>query len=241
MSNQHLAIVTGAAHRVGKIFAQTLARQGYAILLHYHRSSEEEAKAAAEELRTEGAPVYLHRANLMHATEIEALFRYVDTLPHRLKILVNSSAVMERHDIRTMSGAEWDTVMALNLRAPFLCAQQAAKRMSHGGLIINVSDIAAQKAWTAFPAYSVSKAGLDSLTHILARALAPHIRVNAIAPGFALRNQELPEDEWERLISRVPLKRTSEESEIASALEFLLKNEYITGQVVTIDGGYSLI
>ena len=113
--------------------------------------------------------------------------------------------------------------------------------MINGGLIVNITDVGARKAWSRYPSYTVSKAALESLTKILARALAPKIRVNAIAPGFVLQSDIVPSEEWDRLIQRVPLKRPARSEEVASALEFLLKNEYITGQVIVVDGGYSLI
>jgi NAD(P)-dependent dehydrogenase (short-subunit alcohol dehydrogenase family) len=113
--------------------------------------------------------------------------------------------------------------------------------MTEAGLIVNITDVGAQKAWSRYPSYTVSKAALESLTRILARALAPKIRVNAIAPGLVLPSDIVPPEEWERLIKRLPLKRPARTEEIASALEFLLKNEYITGQTIVVDGGYSLI
>ncbi|MBN1453205.1 MAG: SDR family oxidoreductase, partial [Anaerolineales bacterium] len=137
--------------------------------------------------------------------------------------------------------AEWDAALDLNLRAPFLCAQQACLRMKRGGLIVNVSDIGAGKAWSRFPSYTVSKAALESLTKVQARSFAPSVRVNAIAPGLVLPSRNVTDEEWERLIGRLPLKRPATTEEVASALEFLLKNEYITGQTVVVDGGYSLL
>jgi NAD(P)-dependent dehydrogenase (short-subunit alcohol dehydrogenase family) len=113
--------------------------------------------------------------------------------------------------------------------------------MTDGGLIVNITDVGAQKVWSRYPSYTVSKAGLESLTKILARAFAPKIRVNAIAPGFVLQSDIVSEEEWQRLINRIPLKRPARNEEIASALEFLLKNEYITGQTIVVDGGYSLV
>jgi NAD(P)-dependent dehydrogenase (short-subunit alcohol dehydrogenase family) len=113
--------------------------------------------------------------------------------------------------------------------------------MTEGGLIVNITDVGAQKAWSRYPSYTVSKAALESLTRILARALAPQIRVNAIAPGLVLQSEIVPAEEWERLIHRVPLKRPARPEEIASALEFLLQNEYMTGQTIVVDGGYSLV
>jgi pteridine reductase len=101
--------------------------------------------------------------------------------------------------------------------------------------------VGAQKAWSRYPSYTVSKAALESLTRILARAFAPKIRVNAIAPGFVLKSEIVSDEEWQRLIHRIPLKRPARTEELASALEFLWKNEYITGQTIVVDGGYSLV
>jgi NAD(P)-dependent dehydrogenase (short-subunit alcohol dehydrogenase family) len=240
MSAIPLALVTGGAHRLGRAFGLALARQGFAILLHYHHS-EEEAAATADAISALGMPVYPVQADLTSSTNIESLFSTLDTLPHPLKVLVNSAALMPRGDVRTLSAADFDAAIALNLRAPFLCAQEAAKRMDDGGLIVNVTDIGAQKAWSGFPAYTVSKAGLESLTRVLARSLAPMIRVNAIAPGLVLPSEYVSEEEWKRLVERLPLKRPASVDEITSALEFLLENEYITGQTIVVDGGYSLL
>jgi NAD(P)-dependent dehydrogenase (short-subunit alcohol dehydrogenase family) len=240
MSTIPLALVTGGARRLGRAFALALARQGFAILLHYHHS-EEEAAATADAIRALGMPVYPLQVDLTSSTNIESLFSNLDTLPHPLKVLVNSAALMPRGDVRTLSAVDFDAAIALNLRAPFLCAQEAAKRMEAGGLIVNMTDVGAQKAWSGFPAYTVSKAALDSLTRVLARSLAPKIRVNAIAPGLVLPSEHVSPEEWERLVGRLPLKRPASVDEVAAALEFLLKNEYITGQTIVVDGGYSLI
>ncbi len=235
-----LALVTGAARRLGRLLALTLARCGYAVALHYH-SSLAEAQQTAEEIRSLGAPVYLLQADLRDAPAVEAIFQAVDALPHSLDVLVNSAAVMPRADVRTLSLEEWNATLALNLTAPFLCARYAAERMRAGGLIVNVTDAGARRAWSGFPAYVVSKAALEALTRVLARTYAPAIRVNALAPGLVLPSEGMPQEEWERLTSRLPLRRPAGENEIAAALEFLLTNGYITGQTLTVDGGYSLL
>jgi len=113
--------------------------------------------------------------------------------------------------------------------------------MDAGGLIINISDVGASKTWSGFPTYVISKAGVESLTRLLAKSLAPNIRVNAIAPGFVYPSKTLPEGEWKKLLARVPLRRAARPEEITGVIEFLLKNEYITGQTIVVDGGYSLI
>jgi len=247
MTDFPLAIVTGGAHRLGRAFALTLAYQGYAVLIHYHSAAEQLAKTVTE-IKSFGVPAFSMQADLTIAEHNVALFELVDSLLSKpgtflshLSVLVNSAAVMPRGDAQTLSVADWDAALDLNLRAPFLCAQQASLRMKRGGLIVNVSDIGASKAWSRFPSYTVSKAALESLTKVLARSFAPSVRVNAIAPGLVLPSENVSGEEWNRLVQRLPLKRTATTEEIASALEFLLKNEYITGQTIVVDGGYSLL
>ena len=237
---QPLALVTGGAQRLGKAFALTLARMGYSIALHY-RGSADEAKKTVKEIRALGVDTFEIRADLTVPKKIDFLFALVDEFKSPLKVVVNSAAVMPAGNPRELDLKDWDSVLDLNLRAPFLLAQQAAKRMPSGGLIVNITDIGAQKAWSRYPSYTVSKAGLESLTKLLARALAPNIRVNAIAPGLVLPSEVVTKEQWHKLVERLPLKRAATLAEITSTLEFLIKNEYITGQTIVVDGGYSLI
>jgi NAD(P)-dependent dehydrogenase (short-subunit alcohol dehydrogenase family) len=239
MDEYPLALVTGAAHRLGRTFAMTLARQGYAILLHYHHSVEA-AAFTADEIRSLNVPVYPIKSDLTHNAQIKSLFSTLDSLKLRLKVLVNSAAEMRRVDLRKVSAKDWDATFDLNLRAPLLLAQGAADRMTEGGLIVNVTDAGVMKAWSSFSCYLVSKAGLDVLTRLLAKTYAPLIRVNAIAPGPVLPSAEISAEEWEKLVSRLPLKHPASLDEISLALEFLLKNDSITGQTIVVDGGYSL-
>ena len=237
-----LALVTGGAHRLGKAFGLTLARMGYDILLHYH-SAEEEAQKTKTEIESLGVKVHLVKADLTQPDQIESLFSQLDFIlhPSTFILLVNSAAIMPAGNPRELELNDWASALDLNLRAPFLLAQQAAKRMTAGGLIVNITDIGAQKAWSRYPSYSVSKAGLESLTKLLARALAPSIRVNAIAPGLVLPSDVVTKEQWDKLVARLPLKRVATLDEVTSALEFLINNEYITGQTIVVDGGYSLI
>jgi pteridine reductase len=240
MTDKSLALVTGSAHRLGKAFALTLAHMGYSIALHY-RGSATEAEKTTEEIRALGVDCLPIRADLTIPEKVEFLFSLVDEFNARLKLVVNAAAVMPVGNPRNLGRREWDATLDLNLRAPFLIAQEAAKRMTGGGLIVNISDIGAQKAWSRYPSYTVSKAGLESLTKILARSLAPDIRVNAIAPGLVLPSNVVTKEQWQALVERLPLKRAATLEEITSTLEFLIKNEYITGQTIVVDGGYSLI
>ena len=231
-----LALVTGAAHRLGKSFALTLARHGFDIVLHYHQSLEAALQTKAE-IESVGRSVTLAQADLTQPEQVHSLLSTFQSL----NVLVNSAAFMPSGIVDALSLENWDTSIDLNLRAPFLLAQECAQKMPDGGLIVNITDVGAQKAWSRYPSYTVSKAALESLTKILARALAPKIRVNAIAPGFVLQSGIVSDEEWQRLINRIPLKRPARTEEVTSALEFLLQNEYITGQTIVVDGGYSLI
>ena len=237
---QSLALVTGGARRLGKAFALTLARMGYSVALHY-RGSANEAEYTVQEIRALGVDCIPIRADLTLPEKIDFLFSLVDEFKSPLKVLVNSAAIMPVGSPRELELKDWDSALDLNLRAPFILAQQAAKRMSTGGLIVNITDIGAQKAWSRYPSYTVSKSALESLTKLLARELAPNIRVNAIAPGLVLQSDVVTQEQWDKLVARLPLKRAARPEEIASALEFLIKNEYITGQTIVVDGGYSLI
>ncbi len=236
-----LAIVTGAAHRLGRAIALGLARSGYAIGLHYFQS-EGAAAETAREIESLGVPAALLPADLTDEQQIDRMFAAVARLPFRLRVLVNSAGVMQPANLRDMPAEQWDLTLDLNLRAPFLCAQRAARLMvEEGGIIVNVTDAGDQRAWTGFPAYIVSKAGLEALTRLLARTLAPQIRVNAVAPGLILPPPGFPDQNWMRLVERLPLKRSGDPDEVVKAVEFFIQNEYITGQTVAIDGGYQLL
>jgi len=235
-----LALVTGAAHRLGRAIAEELAHRGYVIGLHYH-SSAQAASQTAQELRAGGAQVELLPANLTDPAQIEDLFARVDALNLPLMVLVNSAGVMARGDLRSMTVEAWDATLALNLRAPWLCARAAAIRMPAGGVIINIIDSGIRQTWSTFPAYSVSKAGLETLTRLLAKTLAPKIRVNAVAPGLIMPAETLPKEDWQRLVERLPLKRAGSAQDIARAVSFLVESEHITGETLVVDGGYQLL
>jgi pteridine reductase len=240
MSTPPLALVTGGARRLGKAFALTLARMGYSIALH-HRGSVVEAERLTSEIIALGVDCLPIRADLTQPKKIDFLFSMVDEFNAPLRVVVNSAAVMPVGNPRDLNLRDWDSALDLNLRAPFLIAQAAARRMTTGGLIVNISDVGAHKAWTRYPSYVTSKAGLESLTKTLARALAPEIRVNAIAPGLVLPSDVVNEEQWNKLVQKLPLQRPARLEEITSALEFLVRNEYMTGQTIVVDGGYSLI
>jgi NAD(P)-dependent dehydrogenase (short-subunit alcohol dehydrogenase family) len=235
-----LALVTGGAKRLGREILLGLVKKGYAAGIHYHHSARE-AVQLADELEGEGVPVVLLPADLQSPTAIKKLFKKIDDSGFPLKILVNSAAQMERKPLNKISIREWDELFALNLRAAWYCSMLAAERMTDGGVIINISDTGAQRAWSSFGAYTVSKAALNSLTMVLAQTLAPSIRVNAVAPGLVFPAEGMSEETWNRLVHETPLNRPVESSAVMDAISLLLENTYITGEIINVDGGRQLV
>lgn len=238
--NNAMALITGAGVRVGRAIALRLAARGYTIGLHWHRS-EELAQQTAQAIEKIGVAVVPLQADLRDPEQIEVMFSQVAASPYRLAVLVNSAAVMQAGDLMDITVEDWDATLALNLRAPWLCARAAARLMGdQGGVIIQISDTGARKTWTGFPAYVVSKSALETLTRLLARRLGPHIRVNAVAPGLILPADGMEENDWQRLVQKTALQHPGKPEDVARAVEFLVENLYITGEVLTVDGGYSL-
>jgi pteridine reductase len=239
-SDPRRAVVTGGATRVGRAIALELARAGYRVGIHY-RSSRAEAAAAVRELKIYGPSPAVFRADLSRPDEIVGLFDEVDSRLGGLDLLVNSAAVFPRHDPLEVTVAEWDAVFATNTRAPFLCAQQAARRMDAGGSIVNIADTGAFEAWPSYVPYVATKAALVSLTLGLARAWGPRIRVNAVLPGPVL----LPEDasgpdEAEAAIRRTVLGRLGSPEDVAQAVLYLDRATFVTGELLRVDGGHHL-
>ena len=235
-----LAVVTGAARRVGSLIALHLAAKGYAVVLHYHSSKLDAEKIAAEIIQS-GGQVHLVQADLTRPDEIVRMFSVIDALPGELKILVNSAALMIPSDLAVLDVERWDKLMNLNTRAVWLCSREAAKRMPERGFILNISDVGAGKNWTRYGGYVISKAAVESLTKILARQFAPRVRVCAVAPGLLMRAENQPLEEWKKLAEKVPMKRTADTAELLAVLDFLVDNDYITGEVISLSGGYHLV
>jgi NAD(P)-dependent dehydrogenase (short-subunit alcohol dehydrogenase family) len=236
----NLALVTGGSKRLGREIVMGLAKRGYAIGLHYHRSAKE-ALDLADELEGEGTPVVMLPADLRSTVEVRKIFKKIDDSGFPLEVLVNSAAMMDRKSLTKMSVREWDSLFDLNLRAAWLCSVLAAERMVVGGSIINISDVGAKRAWSGFGAYSVTKAALNSLTMVLAQTLAPNIRVNAVALGLVMPGASISPEAWQDLVQKTPLKRPVDVKAIMNTIAFLLDNGYITGEIINVDGGRQLI
>ena len=233
------AVVTGGAVRVGRAISLALARAGYDVLVHYH-SSAAEAEDTASALREAGARAATARADLARPEEIAILFDAADVALGGLDLLVNNAAIFPRTEALEATAEDWDRVFALNARAAFLCSQEAARRMERGA-IVNIVDTGASQAWPAYVPYVASKAALASLTRGLAAAFAPGIRVNGVAPGPVM----LPagadgDDERAAAARRTALRRVGLPEDVAAAVVYLAGAEYVTGEIVRVDGGQHL-
>lgn len=234
-----VALVTGAAKRIGRAVAVRLAEEGADVVVHY-RSSKEEAAGAVAEIEKIGRRAVAIQADLGDVSQIKRLIAETGKQFGRLDILVNSAANFLPSSIVSTTEQVWDASLDTNLKAPFFCAQAAAPLLKRSrGAIINFADVGGLLAWTGYIAHSVSKAGVVMLTRCLAKELAPEVRVNAIAPGTITMPGDPPE--WEEdFIKLAPLRRSGRPTDVAEAVVFLARSEFITGQVIVVDGGRTL-
>lgn len=233
------ALVTGAAHRVGRALAVGLAKDGYDIAVHFH-SSGSKVDETVRQIESAGAQSKLFQSDLTHADEPAKLVRDVVSSFGRLDVVVNSAAVMIRMQLGSITAADWDSVMNLNLRAPFLIAQEAAPHLPDGASIINIADLAAFEIWPPYLPHGVSKTGVVYLTRALARLLAPKIRVNAIAPGTVLLPENFDPKFAAHLTATTPLARDGTPEDVVEAMLYLLHADYVTGETIVVDGGRSV-
>jgi NAD(P)-dependent dehydrogenase (short-subunit alcohol dehydrogenase family) len=234
-----VALVTGSAKRLGRAVALRLAEEGADVVVHY-RSSQVQAQETVQQIEKFGRRAVAISADLCSVAEIKRLFDEAGKHFGRLDILLNSAANFLPASMVSTTEEIWDSALDTNLRAPFFCAQVAVPwlRRTHGA-IINFADIGGFLGWTGYIPHSVSKAGVVMLTKVLAKALAPEVRVNAIAPGTITMEDDPPEMEAD-FIKRAPLQRSGKPADITDAVVFLAQAKFITGQVLAVDGGRTL-
>lgn len=234
-----VALVTGSAKRIGRAVALRLASDGSDIVIHYNRSKSE-AEDAVAEIAKLGRKSIAVQADLCSLAQIKRLFQQTVDQFGRLDILVNSAANFLPAHLDDTTEKMWDTALDTNLKAPFFCAQAAAPLLKQArGVIINFADIGGILPWPGFIPHCASKAGVIMLTKCLAKALAPEVRVNAIAPGTITMSGD--PTEWEAdFIRRAPLHRTGTPEDVADAVSYLVHAKFVTGQVLILDGGRTL-
>lgn len=231
-----VVLVTGAAKRIGRGIALRLAKEGARVAIHYG-NSEAEARQTAEECG--GAPLF--QANLEKVADIERMFGELEQKLGRLDGLVNNAARFQFRDPMDITEADWDFIHQVNLKATFFCCQQGARLMRNtgGGRIVNISSLGGIRPWAEHAHYCASKAGVIMLTKALAKAWAPEITVNSVAPGV------IPfadiDERGKAMIRNTPAQRGGTPAEVADAVVYFLNaTNFITGQLTAVDGGLSL-
>jgi len=235
-----VALITGAARRVGAVIAEIPHQQGMNLVLHY-RSSDAEAEALCERLNRQRPDSAITLACELHDTaRLPSLAARASAQWGRLDALINNASSFYPTPLGTITEQHWDDLLGSNLKAPLFLSQAVAGALREAnGCIVNITDIHAQRPLKSYPVYSIAKAGLVMLTRSLARELGPEIRVNAVAPGAIMwPEREMDEIVKQRIISRTALKRQGQPADVARAVLFLIRDaDYISGEVIAVDGG----
>lgn len=232
-----VVLVTGAGVRIGREIAIALSECKARVAVHYN-SSAKQANETLASIRAAGSDGELFQADLTDHANADKLIGKVVAHFGAIDVLVNSAAVMQRTPVGEVTPEQWDAMFALNLKAPFFLSQAAAAAMGErGGSIVNIADLAAFETWPAYVPHGISKAGVVQMTRSLARALAPRVRVNAIAPGAVLLPDGWSEESEEHIVSTTPLKRLGSPKDVAEAVIYLIQADYVTGTTLIVDGG----
>jgi len=238
-----VALVTGAAHRIGARIARSLHAQGMDMVLHYRDSEVATRVLAAELVLSRPDSVLLHRADFNRCHEFPGLIERVRAFRGRLDVLVNNASGFYPTPFDDAGEEQWEDLMGSNLKGPFFLTKAAAPLLrAASGCVVNLVDIHAERPRKGYPIYSIAKAGNAMMVKALARELGPQVRVNGIAPGVILwPEQEPDEGVKEEILARTALERAGAPMDIARALIFLVRDaDYITGQIITVDGGRTL-
>jgi len=234
-----VVLVTGAGRRVGAAIAADLGAHGWTVAVHHHASAEG-ATDVVRGITSAGGVAAAFAADLADAAACAALPSTVVARFGRLDAVVHAAASLQRTPLGATSAATIDAILALNLRAPFLLAQASASRLAEGGALVYIGDHLAEEATPGFAMHGAAKAGVHSLVRQLAGALAPRVRVNAVAPGVVLLPDDAPPGLEARLAAESALGRIGTPSDVAGAVRFLLDAPFVTGQVLRVDGGRGL-
>jgi NAD(P)-dependent dehydrogenase (short-subunit alcohol dehydrogenase family) len=241
-SHNSVALVTGAAARVGRVIALTLANNGFHVAFTYLNDDEPWLNTLLE-LRQCGVKALAIPMDVTEPGRPQSCINTVVTEFGRLDVLVNNASVWLRSPFLEITEDAWQTALSINLTGPFLCSQAAAPHMlrQESGVIINITDLSAFQTWPGYAHHAAGKAGLVALTQVMAAELAPHVRVNAIAPGTVLLPDNATEEKKSWAVENSLLKRVGKPEDIARTILFLIESDFATGAVYFMDGGRALI
>jgi len=243
VATQKIVLITGAARRIGAEIAKTFHAVGYGVVLHCRDSKEAADKLMASLNAERENSAWVLQADLQSVEAIRHMVSGAVEKNGRLDVLVNNASSFYETSVETTDEAQWNDLMGSNLKAPFFVSQAAYSALKKTqGSIVNIVDIYAKKALSSYPVYSTAKSGLYALTKSLAKELAPDIRVNGVSPGAILWPEKQSIEKSEEVLKKIPLQCQGKPSDIAKAVLFLARDaSYITGQVLAVDGGKSLV
>lgn len=234
-----VALVTGAGIRIGRSIALRLAAEGADVVVNYRKSADEAQEVVAK-IEAGGRKAVAIQADVSKRADVTKVFAAALEKFGRVDILVNNAGTFFAAKFEEITDEQWDGILDTNLKSQFLCAQAAASIMKKqgSGRIVNISSLGGMLAWPGYTHYCVSKAGVIMLTRCLSRALGPEVLVNSVAPGTIEFPGEAPDEDY---IQRVPLHRTGTGDDIADAVAYLVKSDFVTGQILAVDGGRLLV
>lgn len=237
-----VVVITGAARGIGRCIAEYLARKGYIVVADYNKS-DKEAIQLKENLKKENIDIEIFRADVSDRAEVKELIEYTIRKYSKIDCIINNAGIDQIKMFSDITDEDWNSIINNNLNSVFYMCQEALKYMIHekDGSIINISSIWGQVGASCESAYAVSKAGIDALTKSLAKELGPsNIRVNSIAPGFidTDMNNNFTEKEKSEIIEEIPLQKIGKTLDVAKCVEWLINDEYVTGQVIGVNGGW---
>ena len=241
--NGRVAIVTGGAIRLGRAISLALASRGMKVVINYH-SSDSEAKQTLKDVEALGAEAIAIQADVSKNSDVERLISSAVDHFGKVDVLINNAAIFYHKEFLELTEEDFDRNISINLKGPYLCCLAAGKHMlqQQAGKIINIACTSGFMPWTGFIPYSISKAGVISLTKVMAKTLGPNIQVNAIAPGPVLLPEHYTAEERDRAVKSTVLKREGSPQDITKTILFLLEgSDYITGDVIAVDGGRLLV
>lgn len=237
-------LVTGGSNGIGANIVKTLARAGHTVILNYNRS-EDAANQIMQELHNENINIDICKADVSNHIEVTKMINFVVNKYHKIDVLINNAGISQTKVFTDITDADWSNMIGTNLTSAFYTIKDALPCMIHNksGLIINISSIWGQIGASCEAHYAASKAGLDALTKSLAKELGPsNIRINSIAPGIinTKMNSHLSDDDLKDLAEEIPLGRIGEPNEISKCVQWLINDNYTTGQIISINGGWNI-
>lgn len=237
-------VVTGGSRGIGKAVVESLAKKGYAVLLNYH-TSEKEAKEIQKKLKEEGYFVEIYKADVSQKEEVKEMMEFARNKMGSIDILINNAGISQIKTFADLTEEDWDQMMQINLKSMYLTTKEILSDMlqKQEGIIINISSIWGVIGASCEVHYATAKAGVIGFTKALAKELGPsHIRVNAIAPGIIQTdmNANIGKEDTERIKQEIPLECIGKPEDIAKCVEWLVEDQYTTGQVISVDGGWGI-